>query len=307
MRPPLFFVAYAAKYASVESSSPEALYQSGKFRPASSGVSVWKTVSRCAKATGMFLLKQILKVLFLPPTPWLLLLLAAAIFWTRRWARKVLWAAVVVAYVLHSGYVANWLRYPLESRYPPLIDPSRAGPYDAIVVLMAGTTPVGGLIPFPKISETLFNRLDEAWRLYRLRPKPIIVAGGHVNPFTMPENENDTARSYLLLWGAPKERVIAEPNSRDTFENAVEVGKILRQRGWKRYLLVTSATHMPRSMLVFEALAPGAIPAPGDFTAVSQAADLIPSEEAAYKLFASVHEYLGMINYRWRLWREGKG
>jgi uncharacterized SAM-binding protein YcdF (DUF218 family) len=249
----------------------------------------------------MFLLKQFLKQLILPPTPWFILLILVALFWRRRWAGKLLWAAIVIIGALHSAYVDNLLRYPLESRYPPVIDPRDAEPYDAIVVLMAGTVPAGGLIPFPKISENLFNRLDEAWRLYRLRPKPILVSGGHVDPFTVPQNENQIARDYLIRWGVPKEQVIPEPESSDTFESAIAVRKILRQRGWKRYLLVTSAVHMPRSMLAFQSIAPEAIAAPGDFTAAFDPAAILPSEDAANKIYASAHEYIGIVNYRWRL------
>lgn len=254
----------------------------------------------------MFLVKQFLKQLVLSPTPWIVLLIFIALFWTRRWARKLFWAGIVVLFALHSAYVETLLRYPLESRYPPVIDPRTAGPYDAIVVLMAGTIPAGGLIPFPKISESLFNRLDEAWRLYRLGPKPIVVSGGHVDPFTAPQNENQIARDYLIRWGVPKEHVIAEDGSRDTFESALEVQKILRQKGWKRYLLVTSAVHMPRSMLAFRSLAPQAIAAPGDFIASFNPAGILPSEDAANKILASAHEYLGIVAYRWRLRLYGK-
>jgi uncharacterized SAM-binding protein YcdF (DUF218 family) len=249
----------------------------------------------------MFLVKQFLKQLVLSPTPWIVLLILVGLFWRRRWARKLFWAAIVVILALHSVYVETFLRYPLESRYPPVIDPRTAEPYDAIVVLMAGTTPAGGLIPFPKISESLFNRLDEAWRLYRLDPKPIVVSGGHVDPLTVPENENQIARDYLIRWGVPVKHVIAEDESRDTFESAIAMQKLLQQKGWKRYLLVTSAIHMPRSMLAFQSIAPQAIAAPGDFTAVFSPAEILPNEDAAAKILASAHEYLGIVFYRWRL------
>ena len=83
----------------------------------------------------------------------------------------------------------------------------------------------------------------------QIRPKPIVVSGGHVNPFTPAKDENRIARDYLIRWGIPKADGLGEGNSRDTFESAVEVEKLLLQKGWKRYLLVTSAAHMPRSML----------------------------------------------------------
>jgi uncharacterized SAM-binding protein YcdF (DUF218 family) len=82
------------------------------------------------------------------------------------------------------------------------------------------------------------------------------------------------------------------------------VQKLLTQKGYTRYLLVTSAVHMPRSMLVFSRLAPAPIPAPGDFSV--GAFELTPfsffaSEYAASELSAALHEYLGLINYNWRV------
>ena len=96
----------------------------------------------------MFILKQFLKALLLPPMPWLLLLLAVLIFWQRRWARKLLFLTFLLILGLHCGPANYALRYPLEARYPPLLDPRKAGPYDAIVVLTSGSVPPTGLIPF---------------------------------------------------------------------------------------------------------------------------------------------------------------
>jgi uncharacterized SAM-binding protein YcdF (DUF218 family) len=252
----------------------------------------------------MFVLKQFLKALLLPPTLWLLLLLAVLVFWRRAWARKLLLYTTLLIFALHSGPVNYAFRYPLESRYPPLLDPKAAGAYDAIVVLTSGVIPAGGLVPFPSVDEFMFRRLDEAWRLYRIQPKPIIVSGGHVDPFTADKNENKIARDYLIRWGVPEHDVIGEARSRDTFESAVEVQKLLKQKGFKRYLLVTSAVHMPRSMLAFSALAPEPIAAPGDFSVGPLEItpfDFFPNEQVARKIFITLHEYLGLANYNWRV------
>jgi uncharacterized SAM-binding protein YcdF (DUF218 family) len=252
----------------------------------------------------MFVLKQFLKQIILPPTAWMLLLLVVLIYWRRQWARKLFFFTLCLILVLHSGIIGYWLRYPLESRYPPLLDPARVEPYDAIVVLTSSVIAVGGLVPFPSIDEYMFRRLDEAWRLYRIRRKPIIISGGHVNPFTPDKDENRIARDFLVRWGVPKSDVLGEDHSRDTFESAVEVEKLLRQKGWKRYLLVTSAEHMPRSMLAFSSKAPEPIPAPGDFTVGEfkiNPLGLFPGEGAARQIYFSLHEYLGLINYYWRV------
>ena len=160
------------------------------------------------------------------------------------------------------------------------------------------------MIPFPRISEWGLHRLEETYRLYGLNPKPIVVSGGHANPFTPSENENRIICDYLIARGVPPEQVISEPNSRDTFESALEVRKILHRNGWRRYLLVTSATHMPRSVLVFERLAPEPIPAPGDFTVPRiswSRLRLTPSERNAEDIAIALNEYYGLIQYRIRL------
>ncbi|MSP38427.1 MAG: YdcF family protein [Deltaproteobacteria bacterium] len=252
----------------------------------------------------MFLLKQFIKALLLPPMPWLLLLLAVVIFWQRRWARKLLLLIIFLILALHSGPLNYALRYPLESRYPPLLDPKRAGTYDAIVVLTSGSIAARGLIPFPSIDEAMFRRLDEAWRLYRIQPKPIIVSGGHVDPFTPAKDENKIVREFLIRWGVPKSDVFGEEKSRDTFENALETQKLLNKHGWKRYLLVTSALHMPRSMLVFSSRVPEPIPAPGDFSVGKielTPFEFSPNESVAPRIFAALHEYIGWVNYYLRL------
>jgi len=252
----------------------------------------------------MFVLKQFLKALLLQPILWLLMLLAVLIFWRRSWARKLLLFTFLWVFALHSGLLNYGLGYPLESRYEPLLDPRRAGPYDAIVVLTGGIISPEGLIPLPSIDESMFRRLDEAWRLYRIQPKPIIVSGGHVNPFTPDKNENKIARDFLIKWGVPTRDVIGEGKSRDTFESAEEVEKLLKQHGYKRYLLVTSAVHMPRSMLAFAALAPEPVAAPGDFSLGKleiTPLSVFPTEGAARLLSATLHEYIGLANYHWRI------
>lgn len=252
----------------------------------------------------MFVVKQLLKQLILPPVIWMLPLLAVLIFWRQRWARKLLFVTLCGILVLHSGWVGQWLRYPLESRYAPLVDPKDAGPYDGIVILTSASIPAGGLLPFPTIDEHMFRRLDEAWRLYRIQPKPIIVSGGHVDPFTPDRGENKIACDYLIRWGVAQPHVIGESKSRDTFESAMEIAKLLKRKGWKRYLLVTSAVHMPRSMLVFSTIAPEPIAAPGDFTLRQtklSPLDFAPTTSAGRATASTLHEYIGLANYYWRI------
>ena len=83
----------------------------------------------------MFVLKQLLKFLVLPPSCWLLLLLAVLLFWKRQWGRKFLAGVVTAIYLFHSFIVSAGLSWLLESRYKLLLDPRSIGSYDAIVTL----------------------------------------------------------------------------------------------------------------------------------------------------------------------------
>jgi len=252
----------------------------------------------------MFVIKQFLKELILPPGIWIILLVLVFVFWKRNWARKVFLGTLLLILVIHSGLVSRSLAYALESRFPPLIDCRKVAAYDAIVVLTGGSIPASGLIPFPSIQSQTFRRLEEAWRLYRMAPKPIVVSGGHSDPFTPSQSENKIVCDYLVLWGAPREIVISEPDSRDTFESAIQVKRILQKNGWRRYLLVTSAVHMPRSMMTFAAIAPEPIAAPGDFTVNKVTVtpfSLFPGEGAARANRLMLNEYVGLIDYYFRI------
>ncbi len=253
----------------------------------------------------MLVVKQFLKLLLLPPGLWLLALCAVFVFWRRSWARLLLLFSIVFIAALHSGIAARGIGYYLESRYPPVRDCRSVGSYDAIVVLTGGVTPPGGLVPRPQIDVSMFRRLDEALRLYRQVRKPIVVSGGHVDPFTPAQGENQAACDTLARWGVPPADIVPEPRSRDTFESAEQVRVILRGRGWRRYLLVTSALHMPRSMFIFSAIAPEPVAAPGDFVVAPiplSPLALFPSESAARDTYAALHEYVGLLNYRVRVW-----
>jgi uncharacterized SAM-binding protein YcdF (DUF218 family) len=54
--------------------------------------------------------------------------------------------------------------------------------------------------------------------------------------------------------GVPAERIVVEDAARNTFENAIYAGRIIRDRGWARVILVTDAFHLRRALYVFRRL-----------------------------------------------------
>ena len=150
----------------------------------------------------------------------------------------------------------------------------------------------------------MFRRLEEAWRLYHIRPKPIVVSGGHVNPFTPAKDENRIARDYLIRWGVPKMDVLGEGNSRDTFESAVEVEKLLAAERLETLFISHIGCSHAAKHARFQSQSTRPHPGPRRFLAWQIRAGtfhFFPGESAARGVLISLHEYVGLANYYWRV------
>jgi uncharacterized SAM-binding protein YcdF (DUF218 family) len=61
-------------------------------------------------------------------------------------------------------------------------------------------------------------------------------------------------RDLAVQCGVAKERIVVEDSARNTFENAVYTGRIIRDRRWRRVVVVTDGFHLPRALYVFHRL-----------------------------------------------------
>ena len=62
------------------------------------------------------------------------------------------------------------------------------------------------------------------------------------------QKQTQTARQ-LIESGIPKEDIIIHNTPKDTKEEAIKIKELL---GDERFILITSASHMPRSMAIFK-------------------------------------------------------
>ena len=117
---------------------------------------------------------------------------------------------------------------------------------DAVIVLGAAVLANG--VP----SDALRRRIDHGVTVYfACRARYLVVSGGVV---AAPPAEAALMREIALARGVPGERIIVEDAARNTFENAVYVGRILRRQGLRRAILVTDAFHLPRARYCFRHL-----------------------------------------------------
>ena len=120
--------------------------------------------------------------------------------------------------------------------------------------------------------------------------------------------------TVLTSIGIPSTAIVQEPDSLNTYQNAVNVRKILESLQIRNVLLVTSAMHMPRASKIFQRQGIQAIPAPTDFlvtqgnmeemTSTPKGAilNLLPETDDLHKFTRALKEYVGLFVYSLRGW-----
>ena len=106
----------------------------------------------------------------------------------------------------------------------------------------------------------------------------------------------------LLSWGVPPEDIIQEDQSRTTWENAERCADILKEKNWRSFYLVTSETHLKRSILSFRFFLPDTVIIPVSAhppydRAPLSFVDFLPSLQAFYAIAQIIHEYAGLLSY----------
>src|SRR6516164_8460824 len=182
-------------------------------------------------------------------------LIGIALLFTR-FRRLASWLIVTsLVLIVFAGYssLGNILMLPLEQRFPPW-DLSRGAP-DGIVVLGGSVIPE---IAAARGDDSGLNesaeRLTAAVELARKYPDArIIFTGGNSSLFENAPSEAAVAFHQLTALGVAPDRITAEEQARNTIENAVFSRLIAQPKPGERWLLVTSAFHMPRAIAVFRA------------------------------------------------------
>ncbi len=220
-----------------------------------------------------------------------------------RFTRLASWLIVtslVLLALVGLSPLGNVLILPLEQRFPPW-NPSHGAP-DGIVML-------GGVIS-PSISldrGTIALNQDAARfvvtvELARRYPNArIIISGGNGSLLYDDQPEAGVAVQELEALGIPHDRISAEEQSRNTVENAVFSRLIANPKPGERWLLVTSAFHMPRAVGTFRAAGFPIEPYPVDYRTRGPGDAVRPFgifNDGLAVTDIAVHEWLGLLVYR---------
>ncbi len=250
-----------------------------------------------------FVLSKTLGIMLLP-TNFLIGvgLIGAVLLATRlaRLGRGLLFASVALLVIAGFSPLGNLLLYPLEQRFPAW-DPARGAP-DGIVVLGgaidADLSASHGTAVFTRAAD----RVVEAAALARQYPKArIVYSGGSANLVGGGAREADYAAATFERLGVAKDRLTMERRSRNTLENAEFSRQLAAPKSGERWLLVTSAYHMPRSIGIFRKAGFAVEAYPVDWR-TGASSDLLTFQpfalEGLERTEIAVREYMGLVAYR---------
>jgi len=224
----------------------------------------------------VFIIKKIIAWLLMPMPLGIMMLLIA--LWLLhhgkyRRAKQFLLGTIIWFGVVTHAHVSSLLLLPLESRYEKI----RSIPAEVKYILLLGGDKE--------------RRAWEAVRLYRKIEGARIVTSG----YSMHDRLSDAYKTSQLLReaGVRAEDIMMQEDVKDTKE---EAERMKERVGDRPFLLVTSAYHMPRSILLFQQEGLSPIPAPADFND--------RGEDSLWSLFhakhlqkteRAIHEYIGLL------------
>jgi uncharacterized SAM-binding protein YcdF (DUF218 family) len=247
-----------------------------------------------------YLVSKTLDVLF-EPVAYALALAAIGARQARGRAARASWAAVVVLYAFSLPLAADLLWRAVEAGATATYRPE-GEPYDAVVLLGGAVDDNAVDLPEAIAFNDNVERLHATFELLRSgRARAAVLSSGPVAPPGRAGSEAELLAEQLARWGVARERLVVEPRSRNTFENARETAAVVRERGWGRLVLVTSAYHMPRALGCFRAagLAPDALPVDSR-APVALTLSPLPRADALLRATQALRELAGRLIYRAR-------
>jgi len=246
----------------------------------------------------MFLFKKIVSPLFFPLSLCIEILLLGIFFlwFTRRQktGKVIVTIGVFVLIALSYGVASKMILGSLEYKYPPLTEVSKVSNIKWIVVLSGGYSLDAHLPVTDQLSETSLVRLVEGFRIHRKLPKSTLVLSG--GGMLTGVNEAQIMADFAIDLGVEAKDLILESVSNDTADQARLIQQIV---GYDPFILVTSASHMPRSMALFQKRGMQPIPAPiGHKIKERQKitpAMFFPAADKIKKMERAFYEHMGLL------------
>jgi uncharacterized SAM-binding protein YcdF (DUF218 family) len=238
-----------------------------------------------------FLLKKFISF-FVEPFGFGLTLLIVGIFFVLKQkesrAKLFLFSSLFVFLLFSYPPFVNFLVQNLESQYPKY-DYKQKIKY--IHVLGSGHTTDKMQPISSQISSGGTKRVLDGVIIYKRTPDVKLIFTGYKGKTTLSNAEMNARLAEAL--GVNKKDIIINGHPTDTKEEAIFTKSIV---GKQAFALVTSATHMPRAMMLFKSLGMHPIAAPTNFYKNNITSYLrAPNIQTFSTATIAMHEYIGIV------------
>ena len=213
-------------------------------------------------------------------------------------ARWLLYPGAAALLLISVLPVGLWLLMPLENRFPAPAEPLRE--IDGIVVLGGGVdldvTQGRGMVTFQDASERFTSLIELARRYPEAR---VVFSGGQAWLKGGDLSEAMVIRDFLRNHGLDEARVIFEDQARNTYENALLAKTRAAPQPDERWLLVTSAYHIPRAVGCFRQVGWPVLAYPVDYRTTGDLTWLrVPDAGQRWHEFDdAIRAWIGLVAY----------
>ncbi len=255
-----------------------------------------------AETSSLFYLSKVVGFLIQPLNLAICLLALSLLLGWLGW-RKLRRATVLVSLLILA--LSAWtslgalMLNPLEERFERPPAPEKV---TGIIVLGGGFE---GAINLARdgydINSGGDRYLEAAALAHRYPEAKIVISGGNGAVLLEGEGDADTATKLFTALGIPANRLVLEPDSRNTSENVDNIRKLVAPRADDTWLLVTSAFHMPRSVGLFRKAAFPVVPWPVDYRTSGREGIGVFRDNPADSLqniTLALREWMGLVAYK---------
>jgi uncharacterized SAM-binding protein YcdF (DUF218 family) len=253
-------------------------------------------------AMNTFFVKKILSYILYPfPLTLLLLFGGFFLFWRKKtnFSKICIGAGLALLLIQSMPIIPNEITTRLEYHCKSILTPSDIPSDVKWVVVLSGSSTDNQYVTLTSrnIGDTLHRLVEGIILAQQIPESKLLLSGGSVlEPTSAAKVMSDMAQELHF----PATRIVTEELSRDTEEQAGYIAQIVKK---EPILLVTSAMHMPRSVMEFEHYGIKVIPAPTVYTSTTHPGIfmLFPSAKAMLDSQNAVHELLGIIWFKIKL------
>jgi uncharacterized SAM-binding protein YcdF (DUF218 family) len=166
------------------------------------------------------------------------------------------------------------------------------------------TASVGGEVAGTLTGTSLMRALEGARVFKMIGARILIVSGGIPNPRRQFRPESEMLRDVMVKVGVAPRAIIEESTSRTTREQALNIGPLLQASNVQRFVLVTTPSHMRRSLALFRTAGLDPVPslAPVRSDGVAPPPWLLPNYESFSLSDEAVYDYAATAYYWMRGW-----